>query len=96
MKRIITIIVAILSIALFTSCAKKTDEVEKNYTIKEINGLKVYANKNVPSVKDLKVAWKQPFGELVQVGISSLIANFLPSKADLRHFVANFFPDTQK
>ena len=61
MKKLLLTIVAILSIALFTNCAKKTDEVKLNYTIKEINGLKVYANKNVPSVKDLKVELKEIF-----------------------------------
>jgi len=61
MKKLLLTIVAILSLALFTSCAKKIEEVELNYTIKEINGLKVYANKNVPSEKDLKVELKELF-----------------------------------
>ena len=60
MKKIL-LLATMIGLVLFTSCAKKTGEVEKNYTIKEINGVKVYANKNVPSDKDLKIELKEMF-----------------------------------
>ncbi|MCK4980738.1 MAG: 6-bladed beta-propeller [Candidatus Delongbacteria bacterium] len=60
MKTLKIVAIAVLFALLFTACTK-TDEVEKNYTIKEINGLKVYANKNVPSDENLKVELKEMF-----------------------------------
>ncbi|MDA3884500.1 MAG: hypothetical protein PF638_02795, partial [Candidatus Delongbacteria bacterium] len=60
MKKIL-LLTAMISLVLFTSCAKKTEEVELNYTIKEINGLKVYSNKNIPSDENLKVELKELF-----------------------------------
>ena len=43
-------------IILVTSCGKKA---EQNYTVKEVNGIKVYSNQNEPSDKDLKVELKE-------------------------------------
>ncbi len=49
-------IVSLVFVAL-AGCSKS----EKNYTIKEVDGVKVIHNKNIPSVKDLKFDVKELF-----------------------------------
>jgi len=51
------IIVLLITIVLFVSCSKK----ELNYTVTEIDGVKVYHNKNIPSDPDFKIAVKEEF-----------------------------------
>ena len=51
------IIILLITIVLLTSCTKN----EKNYTVKEIDGIKVYKNKNVPSDPTFKITPKKLF-----------------------------------
>ena len=51
------IIVLLITIVLLVSCTKN----EKNYTVKEIDGVKVYKNKNKPSVEKLDFNPKKLF-----------------------------------
>lgn len=44
-------LVLIISLLLIISCGEKGE----NYTILDVNGLKVYKNKNTPAQKDLKI-----------------------------------------
>jgi hypothetical protein len=44
-------------LALIVSCSRR----EKNYTIEEVNGVKVYKNINKPSVKELDISIKELF-----------------------------------
>ena len=55
MKQILTGIVLLL---LLIGCSKKE---ELNYTVKEINGHKVYKNKNIPANKNLRIKTKELF-----------------------------------
>lgn len=59
MKKILfaTLIIAIA----FTNCSKKSNEIKKNYTVKEIDGIKVYHNKNIPSDPSYKLEAKKLF-----------------------------------
>ena len=51
------IISTLMMIVLFTSCTKN----EKNYTVKEIDGIKVYHNKNIPADPSYKIEAKKLF-----------------------------------
>lgn len=51
------IIVLLITIILLTSCTKK----EKNYTVKEINGVKVYHNTTTPSDPSYRIDAKKLF-----------------------------------
>lgn len=46
-------------VLLFSACSKKVEKAELNYTVKEIDGVKVFSNKNEPSDKDLQVVLKE-------------------------------------
>lgn len=51
------IILALLFTILLTSCTKN----EKNYTVKEVDGIKVFHNKNIPSDPNFKITPKEVF-----------------------------------
>ncbi|MDA3885447.1 MAG: 6-bladed beta-propeller, partial [Candidatus Delongbacteria bacterium] len=53
MKRII--ILAIILVVFLFSCSKN----EKNYTVSEINGIKLFSNKNIPSDSTFKITPKE-------------------------------------
>lgn len=59
MKKIL-FVAMIISIA-FTSCSKKNNENEKNYTVSEINGIKIFHNKNIPSDPSYRIDAKKLF-----------------------------------
>ncbi|MFA6653421.1 MAG: 6-bladed beta-propeller [Candidatus Delongbacteria bacterium] len=47
----------LLGLIIFTACS----ENQLNYTIEEVNGIKVYKNNNIPSEPDLKIELKELF-----------------------------------
>ena len=47
----------LLGLIIFTACSEK----KLNYTIEEVNGIKVYKNSNIPAVPGLKIELKEPF-----------------------------------
>ena len=47
----------LLGLIIFTACSEK----KLNYTIEEVNGVKVYKNNNIPSEPDLKIELKELF-----------------------------------
>ncbi|MGD9707315.1 MAG: hypothetical protein AB7V07_06615, partial [Candidatus Delongbacteria bacterium] len=47
----------LLGLIIFTACSEK----KLNYTIEELNGIKVYKNNNIPSEPDLKIELKELF-----------------------------------
>jgi hypothetical protein len=57
MKRSVIVISALISLMLFQNCSKN----ELNYTVQEVNGVKVYHNKNIPSDPNFKITPKKLF-----------------------------------
>lgn len=58
MKKTMLIIVTLYSIILLISCTTKN---EKNYTVTEIDGIKIFHNKNIPSDPNFKITPKKLF-----------------------------------
>jgi hypothetical protein len=57
MRKSVIVISALISMMLFLSCSKN----ELNYTVSEIDGVKVFHNKNIPSDPTFKITPKEVF-----------------------------------
>ncbi|MDA3885977.1 MAG: hypothetical protein PF638_10335 [Candidatus Delongbacteria bacterium] len=55
------IILALLFTILLTSCSKNSNDIKKNHTVKEVDGIKVFHNKNIPSDPSYKIDAKKLF-----------------------------------
>jgi len=55
--RWILVLLAMISIVLLTGCSKK----ELNYTVTEVDGIKTYHNKNIPSDPNFKISPREVF-----------------------------------
>jgi hypothetical protein len=55
------IILALLFTILLTSCSKNSNDIKKNHTVKEVDGIKVYHNTNIPSDPSYKIDAKKLF-----------------------------------
>jgi len=56
-KKIRNVVISLIVLLMTVSCSKK----EKNYTVNEIEGVKVYHNKNIPSDPNFKIETKKLF-----------------------------------